>query len=289
MITRLASYLALLSASIGAYAQSPARDHTRPVILENRKIDESSGLTASRITPGLLWSHNDSGDKARMYAFNTDGKNLGTINLDLKKPSDCEAACSFSKDGVAYLLLADVGDNRRRRKECTLMIFPEPKPDATTIPRKAIRQLRFRYADGPRDCESVSVDALRNEIVLVEKVREGTARISTLPLDAQEDEVAVAQTTGRIPIVLATGMDLSPDGNKLLIVTYGHGREWHRTHNESWATVLCKNPGNKIILPPRAQGEAVCYARDGKSIFVSSERLPALLYNIPAPTTKPPQ
>ena len=36
-------------------------------------LRESSGIAVSRTTPGLLWTHNDSGDRAMIYATNFEG------------------------------------------------------------------------------------------------------------------------------------------------------------------------------------------------------------------------
>ena len=46
-------------------------------VLEHEAIRESSGLAASRLRPGVFWTHNDSGDKPRLYAFDTAGTHLG--------------------------------------------------------------------------------------------------------------------------------------------------------------------------------------------------------------------
>jgi hypothetical protein len=54
-------------------------------------------------------------------------------------------------------------DNKTVREECVFYIVREPALPAagkslspTTLPSW---QIRFRYQDGPRDCESVAVDA----------------------------------------------------------------------------------------------------------------------------------
>ena len=44
--------------------------------LEDERINESSGVAASRMYPGYLWTHNDSGDSARLFLIATNGKTL---------------------------------------------------------------------------------------------------------------------------------------------------------------------------------------------------------------------
>ena len=38
---------------------------------------QASGLIASRTLRGLLWSHNDHGDIARIFAMSEEGEDLG--------------------------------------------------------------------------------------------------------------------------------------------------------------------------------------------------------------------
>ncbi|MEO8498079.1 MAG: hypothetical protein ABI614_23685, partial [Planctomycetota bacterium] len=49
--------------------------------LANADILESSGLAASLDTPNLLWTHNDSGDGPRLFAFDESGRDRGVISL----------------------------------------------------------------------------------------------------------------------------------------------------------------------------------------------------------------
>src|SRR5262245_4887371 len=44
-------------------------------------ITELSGIAASRLTPGVWWVNNDSGDTARVFAIADDGRELGEFAL----------------------------------------------------------------------------------------------------------------------------------------------------------------------------------------------------------------
>src|ERR1044072_2048451 len=50
--------------------------------LEDQKVRESSGLVASRRSPGLFWTHNDSGDGPFVYAFDRAGRSRGTWRVE---------------------------------------------------------------------------------------------------------------------------------------------------------------------------------------------------------------
>src|SRR5213083_190144 len=46
--------------------------------ITSKDIEESSGVAVSRCQANVLWTHNDSGDDAYIYAINTAGDSLGT-------------------------------------------------------------------------------------------------------------------------------------------------------------------------------------------------------------------
>src|SRR5262245_23653064 len=45
------------------------------------QLRESSGLAISRSQPGILWSHNDSGDGPNLYAIDISGKLLAVFRV----------------------------------------------------------------------------------------------------------------------------------------------------------------------------------------------------------------
>jgi len=54
---------------------------TRVGVLEDRAVDESSGIVASRMTPGMYWTHNDSGDGPFIYALDDLGHSRGVWRI----------------------------------------------------------------------------------------------------------------------------------------------------------------------------------------------------------------
>ena len=49
--------------------------------LRDPRIVEASGLAVSRRHPGVLWTHNDSGDPARLFAVGADGRTRAVLTL----------------------------------------------------------------------------------------------------------------------------------------------------------------------------------------------------------------
>src|SRR5215203_1068814 len=58
--------------------------------IQNSLITEASGIAASRMNSNVLWTHNDSGDSARVFAMTPAGTNLGTYSLTGAGATDWE-------------------------------------------------------------------------------------------------------------------------------------------------------------------------------------------------------
>ncbi len=245
--------------------------------LENIDILESSGLAASRQTPGLFWTHNDSGDGPRLFAFNTSGRDQGVVSLSGIQAVDWEDIASFRRDNRGWLLVADVGDNARRRETCQLHVLPEPTLRATAA--KVHTTINFRYASGPRDCEAVGLDVSTNTALLVSKSILNTEVSAIKLLPTPNNEILVAHAIATISVPLATALDLSPDGTKAIVLTYADAYEFQRRRDESWASAFKRKP-QVVKMPPRKQGESICYGPDGRCLYLTSERRPTPLWKV---------
>lgn len=67
--------------------------------LANQAIAESSGLACSRTTPGVFWTHNDSGDQARLFAFNPHQPRV----IKMPARAQGESVC-YGADGLTIYL-----------------------------------------------------------------------------------------------------------------------------------------------------------------------------------------
>lgn len=66
-ILKFVCYLFIILLHVNLYAQFG--DRIDCGVVECNDIKEASGIVASRVNPGVLWVHNDSGDKARTFAM----------------------------------------------------------------------------------------------------------------------------------------------------------------------------------------------------------------------------
>lgn len=260
---------------------APAADFASPVrgrviaTLASDQVKESSGLARGLANPGVFWTHNDSGDGPRLYAFGADGAARGVA--DLEGPGvrnvDWEDISSFTEGGRPFLLVADTGDNRLERTVYTLYVVPEPDLSAAGGSASATpsRTIRFRYEDGSHDCEAAAVDPTTGAAYLVMKVWSGKAGIYSVACrESTDDEPCRAVAIGTASLPRATGMDFSADGLRAVVVTRGDAFEFERTPGETWPEAFARKP-RRVDLPHRKQGESICYGPDDATLYLTSE------------------
>jgi hypothetical protein len=106
--------------------------------ITSKDIRESSGLAASRCSSGVLWTHNDSGDDAFIFAINVKGEVLGTWKVENATNEDWEdIAAHKDAAGKCWLYIGEIGDNKLRRPEHAVYRLPEP---AVTGPTGSTRK-----------------------------------------------------------------------------------------------------------------------------------------------------
>lgn len=266
----------------GDVKYAPAR---KLATLANTAIDESSGLACSRRMPGRFWTHNDSGDDARLYLFDTQGRDCGSFLLHGVQAYDWEDIASFRMGGKPYLLIGDVGNNGLAAEVQILYVVEEPPIDpqrgVTVKEVTPFQVLYFAYADDHHDCEAVAIDPTSRTFFMATKERGQSTSIYSFPWPQNRPKKAItARQIAKLKFSGATGMDISPDGLRAVVVTYGNAFEYTRRADEDWGKGFSRPP-REIVLPDRAQGEAICYGADGKTLYLTSERLPTPLWEVP--------
>jgi hypothetical protein len=236
-------------------------------------LTESSGVAASRVHPGVFWTHND-GSNGTLYAFDREGKSRGRVRVTGAKFYDLEDI-AIGPGNQVYL--ADIGDNNRRRRSVTVYRLPEPGLRSGTA---AVREaIRMRYPDGPHDAEALLVHPGTGDIYIVTKARGPDARTGVYksaagaksPVPLQHiadinlpDESMLSLLVGRI-----TGGAISPDGKRVLLCDYFRAYEANGPGNNF--DLVWKQRWNAIETGRRAQGEGITYSHDGKAIIATSE------------------
>lgn len=287
----LAGALAVLVAGCGA---TPPFAQLSGLMLD-AQLHEVSGLAASPLHPDTLWMLNDGGNDARLYAVSSRGGKLATLRIAGIANTDWEDIAAFDLDGHPYLLIADTGDNGGLRKTLQLHVVPEPSQlvDATVEPAWSIV---FRWPDGARDCEAVTVDAASGQVLLVSKKRE-PPELFALPLRPRTGGTLVARKLGvlagvpqgdadevRINPALArirsqvTAADIARDRHAMAVLTYRDVLIYHRRSREDWAHAVSRMP-EIHPLPWLPQAEALGWSTDSHALYATGELSPApLLY-----------
>ncbi len=253
-------------------------------LVTDERINEASGLACSRQTPRAFWTHNDSGDGPNLFLINMDGKTLTSRSIAGANARDWEDIASFKLKNQAYILIADVGDNKRKRQECQLYLIKEPPFDPTkrkSNPLKLEKTLHFQYEDSARNCESIGVDVTAGKIYLVSKQRGDECKVYEMPLSlktAEERLTAKAIAILNIPTTVA--MDISPDGQRAVILTRNEAYEYTRFSDESRVEGFAHKP--KLLNKPKMkQGEAICYGPDGQTLYLVSEGVSQPMWEVP--------
>lgn len=290
---RLACRLLAMASIVFSYDVQAQIDSVFGVRQPNGKINhteihEASGLVTSANNPYRLWTHNDSGDKARVFLIDGSARYCATYFLQGVKAIDWEDIALLDRDGKHYLLVGDIGDNRAERPYISLYLFEEPMVSATTrsavdtISADQIQAYVLTYEDGPRDAESLFFDPQDQYLYVVSK-RDPEARLYRTPLPETTKDTLILRHVGNVPHTFITAADIRPDGTEILMKNLLEVYYWKRRPGESVAETL-KRPPVKLPYAPEPQGEAIAFSRDGSGYYTLSESvlgMRAILYFYP--------
>ncbi|MEU9475596.1 WD40 repeat domain-containing protein [Streptomyces sp. NPDC048191] len=246
---------------VGALAvPASAAEGDQGFTFKDPRIAESSGLAASRLHPGIYWTHNDSGDGPYIYAVDgRTGKTVARITLrGIGSPRDVEAI-SIGPHNEIYL--GDIGDNLGG-KWPYVWIYRLPEPKELRDRTVTATQYVVKYANGPRDAESLIVHPRTGRVYIIDKkedgghLYEGPATLSTSGANVFEPVAPVD--------LWATDAAFSPDGRQLAVRGYFGGIYY------DWNGGRIKREG-RLDVPLQGQGEGVTYSADGTRLLYSSE------------------
>ena len=265
------------------------------------EIAECSGLVVSRKNPGILWTHNDSGDTARLFAVKEDGSLRGIYHLAHTDSVDWEdlALGPCSGPGRECLYVGDIGDNGRRRPQIQVYRIEEPAvpPNGPLTRTTLAGSERFdcRYPDGPHDAETLLVDPAAGTPYLVTKAPKGkAAAVYRFPGSLDPGRIVTLEKVATLPSLSSlTGGDITRDGSVIMLRDYFHAYGYPRPAggllSEAFSLPPCRVP-----LGIEEQGESLGFAPSGTGIYTASEGIggtiqraectPALA-NGPAPRT----
>jgi hypothetical protein len=234
--------------------------------LADERITESSGLTFGTKHPDTLYTMNDSGGEAEVFAIDQSGETVGTSVLGGAEPEDWEAIASGPE---GRLWVGDIGDNERSREAITVYRFHEPETLGDS--REQWSRFQLEYDDGPHDAEALLVHPETGRIYIVTKDPEGGGIYA-----GPEELVSGTETTNTLtrvadaPAVVTDGAFL-PDGSEVVLRTYG------QVYVLSWPDAKVTR---EVGLPRQRQGESLAVSPDGAQLFAGSEGANATVFTV---------
>jgi hypothetical protein len=287
-----------------ATAMCATAAETTPATVASPDVVELSGIAASRVNGGVLWAHNDSGDTARVFAMDAQGGALATYMLVGADAIDWEdiAVGPDASRGASELYLGDIGDNARARPNVVVYRLREPAVTRGVAPvvetLADVERLTLRYPDGPHDAETLMVDPVSGDLIIVTKDADGS-EVFRAPGTLDANASATLELVGRIDFSLlqrrtsfppdapllarvggafATGGDISATGDVIGIRTYAAVWLWTRAAGEGVGEALAAAPCEAASVA-EPQGEAFGFDADGRGYVTSSEGAHPVLHH----------
>ncbi|NCD71309.1 hypothetical protein [Mucilaginibacter agri] len=260
--------------------------------LQDKEMNEISGISASAINQDIFYVHNDSGDTSRFFAINAQGKLKATYTFTGAYSGrfgvrDCEdiAVGPGPQKNKSYIYLGDIGDNGGNHKDIAIYRFNEPTVAAEDSAKKInlnTSTLFLKYPDGPRDAETLMLDPVEKLLYIVSK-RQDSVAVYTTPLKFNNGDTVTLTRQCKLhfkglPLMRwITAGDISADGKQILLKSYATVYYWQREPGEPVWKAMQRAP-KEMPYEQEHQGEAIGFSRDGKSYFTTSEGVYAPIY-----------
>lgn len=262
------------------------------------RLTESSGVVVSRAHPGILWTHNDSGDGPYLYATDLRGTDRGAVRVPGAEAVDWEdialGPCPRRPGDCLYV--GDIGDNLERRPSVTVYAVPEPEPPLTAADTQRVTAaalaLSLYYPDGPHDVEALYVSPRDTAVYLVSKGRgrHGSVRLYRVGRAAWDTRGRVrAELVQTLPIVpngaagrLVTGAAVRADGGLVAIRTYTE------IYFFSLGAGGLLTPADRPVCPITVRerlGEGIAFRADSSLVLTSEANMlgPGTIHTVRCP------
>jgi hypothetical protein len=268
-------------------------------------LTEISGITRSSY-PDIFWVHNDSGDSARIFAVDLNGDVVIPNWLRAQYEDDVWPGIAVhhavnidweditQADGVLYI--ADMGNNGNARRDLGVYVLKEPNPMATGETR-ALKFLPVSYPDQEDfppeqwhfDSEALFIDHGRLYFMTKHRqqgrINSWESGVRLYRLDtAHTDSVNVLTfVSQRDDVMLVTGADMSPDGERLAVLSYTAVWVFERPpEGDDWLS----GEARRFLLNPlrTRKAEGITW-RDDQTLLIASEDRD--LFELPLASLRP--
>jgi hypothetical protein len=242
--------------------------------IRDPRVTESSGLVRDK-RANVYWTVNDSSDEGTVYGVRKDGNVKGIIGFRAQ-PKDVEAVAMSGR----RLYVADIGDNKAKRKFVTVYYLTNPRANNRTVP---YRSYDFRYPDEAHDAETLLVNGDGRLFVVTKEAGGGIYRA---PRNPSRSKLNKLTRVGDAPAFVTDGVFL-PDG-RIALRTYVSVEV---LDPKTYRTVA------RAATPYEKQGESLSLSLKGSKLLIGSEgknspvlqiAVPASLGTAPSSASTPP-
>jgi hypothetical protein len=232
-------------------------------------VPEASGLAVSRRDPGLIWTHNDSGNDAVLFAVSAKGTAGGHVRVPAQlrdwealSAARCDPQRRRSDLTSTCLFLGDIGDNNRTRPRVQVLVVPEPDPGDADTRRPEVYAIS--YPDGAHNAEAMFVAGGR--LFIITRDRAGTLYGSDAPLG--DHHAITLQRISELGLEAVTDAETSSDEASVAVRT-SHDVVIYRTADLIGGSV---RPRMRISIDGvrEPQGEGVALGESG-ILYLASE------------------
>lgn len=236
-----------------------------------KRLEEASGLVESIAQPNHFWTLNDSGHPAEVFLIDDKAQIKLVCKLQGIENRDFEDITIGidPHDGKRYVYAADIGDNLEKFKVKLIYRFEEPILSThTEISITKFDTLKIILSDAVRDTEAIMIEPKTNDLYLVSK-REDSVRLYQVKFPFGKDTLT-AKRVAVLPFQKIVAANISMDGKEVLMKDYDKVYYWKNDTNLPLAELLLTKAA-ELHYDRERQGEAICWARDGKGYYTLSE------------------
>ena len=176
-----------------------------------------------------LWSLEDSGNKNKLYKLDKDGKTLSELTITNLKNTDWE---ELTSDGQENLYISDFGNNDNKRTDLAIYKIDNAQLNQKTA--EATDKVSFSYPEQTKfppkkskmmfDCEAFF--EFKGNFYLFTKNRSAkfdgsfyVYKVPNIPGNHKAQLLGVMTTCKNFNRCAITAADISPDGNKVILLT----------------------------------------------------------------------
>ena len=248
-----------LACCLAIHSCSPAQERESNVEFVTEFPDLLEESSALALADEVVWTLNDSGNSAVLFALSLQGQVLAEVSISNARNIDWE---SLAQDD-SHFFVADTGNNLNSRDRLVIYRIPKPRLDSENITAELISIRYAGYESGNMSSHNFDAEALAvrgDELWLFSKNRgNGNSDLYRLPKLPGNYVVEISQS---LPMrSLVTAADIHPETSELVLIsirredfgaqsliwfapTTGDGVDWerhrvaHLAPSDQWEAVV---------------------------------------------------